>query len=129
VFYMQEPEVRYASMAAQRRAAPVYWYEPKKFVTGLWVLSKWEHQRFVGSHPELFSNKYGAAIGDASEPATVMHQLPEWAQERIRKGIDSMTILDRLLDRFPDWEISGTATRWANPFLQGLGTLPLTFHP
>jgi cytochrome P450 len=41
---------------------------------------------------------------------------------------DSTTILDRLLARFPDWEISGTATRWANPFLQGLGTLPLTFH-
>jgi hypothetical protein len=71
-FYMQEPEVMYASMAAQRRGAPVYWYEPKNFVTGLWVLSKWEHQRFVGSHPELFSNQYGAAIGDASEPSTVM---------------------------------------------------------
>jgi cytochrome P450 len=85
-FYMQEPEVMYASMAAQRRAAPVYWYEPPKFVTGLWVLSKWDHQRFVGSHPELFSNRYGAAIGDASEPSTVMHQLPEWAQDRIRNG-------------------------------------------
>jgi hypothetical protein len=68
-FYMQEPEVMYASMAAQRRGAPVSWYEPKNFVTGLWVLSKSEHQRFVGSHPALFSNQYGAAIGTpASHP-------------------------------------------------------------
>jgi hypothetical protein len=73
---MQETEVMYASTAAQRRAAPVYRYEPEKFVSGLWVLSKWEHQRFVESHPELFSNRYGAATGDAGEPSTVMHQLP-----------------------------------------------------
>jgi cytochrome P450 len=41
---------------------------------------------------------------------------------------DSMTILGSVLARFPDWRITGTATRWANPFLQGLGTLPLTFQ-
>ena len=76
----------YASIAAQRHAAPVYWYEPPGYPTGLWVLSKWEHQRYVGSHPELFSSQYGFAIGDASDPSTVMHQLPEWAQQRIREG-------------------------------------------
>lgn len=85
-FYMQEPGVMYASIAAQRHAAPVHWYEPPGYPTGLWVLSKWEHQRFVGSHPELFSSNYGFAIGDASDPSTVMHQLPEWAQERLRAG-------------------------------------------
>jgi cytochrome P450 len=85
-FYNQEPEVIYAAIAAQRHAAPVYWYEPPGYPTGFWVLSKWEHQRFVGNHPELFSSKYGFAIGDACDPETVMHQLPEWAKERIRKG-------------------------------------------
>ena len=85
-FYMQEPDVMYASIAAQRRAAPVYWYEPPGYPTGLWVLSKWEHQRFVGSHPELFSSQYGFAIGDASDPSTVIQQLPEWAQQKIREG-------------------------------------------
>ncbi len=85
-FYMQEPAVVYASIAAQRHAAPVHWYEPPGYPTGMWVLSKWEHQRFVGSHPELFSSQYGFAIGDASDPATVMHQLPDWAQQRLREG-------------------------------------------
>jgi cytochrome P450 len=66
----------------------VHWYEPPNFVTGLWVLSKWEDQRFVGSHPELFSSRYGFAIGDASEPATVMHLLPAWAKEALdRPGL------------------------------------------
>jgi cytochrome P450 len=78
-FYMQDPDVIHASMAVQRREAPVYWYEPPGFTTGVWVLSKWEHQRFVGSHPELFSNRYGFAIGDAIDPAAVMDQLPPWA--------------------------------------------------
>jgi len=85
-FYMQEPPEMYASISAQRRAAPVHWYEPSGYPTGLWVLSKWEHERFVGSHPELFSSQYGFAIGDASDPSTVMHQLPEWAQEKLREG-------------------------------------------
>jgi cytochrome P450 len=85
-FYNQEPEVIYASIAAQRHAAPVYWYEPPGYPTGFWVLSKYEHQRFVASHPELFSSKYGFAIGDASDPSTVMHQLPEWAKAKILHG-------------------------------------------
>lgn len=85
-FYNQPPEQVHAAMAAQRRAAPVYFYEPPGYATGFWVLSRWADQRFVGSHPELFSSQYGFAIGDASDPATVMHQLPEWAQQRIRSG-------------------------------------------
>ena len=85
-FYNQDPELIYSSIAAQRHAAPVYWYEPRGYPRGFWVLSKYDHQRFVGSSPELFSSQYGFAIGDAADPATVMHQLPEWAQERIRSG-------------------------------------------
>ena len=41
---------------------------------------------------------------------------------------DSTIIFERLLARFPDWEFAGTPVRWANPFLQGLGTLPLAFR-
>jgi cytochrome P450 len=85
-FYMQEPEAMYASIKAQRQAAPVYWYEPPGYPTGFWVLSKWEHQRFVGSSPELFSSRYGFAIGDASDPSTVIHTLPAWAQEALKAG-------------------------------------------
>jgi cytochrome P450 len=86
-FYTQPLETVFASIEAQRRTAPVHYYEPPSgFATGFWVLSKWEHQRFVGSHPELFSSKYGFAVGDASEPSTVLHNLPAWAQERINSG-------------------------------------------
>jgi cytochrome P450 len=84
-FYHQEPEVMSASIAAQRRVAPVYWYEPPGYPTGFWVLTKWEHQRFVASHPELFSSQYGYAIGDASDPATVVHTLPAWAGEALSR--------------------------------------------
>ena len=82
-FYNQDLDVIHASMAAQRRAAPVYWYEPPGFATGFWVLSKWEHQRYVGSHPELFCSRYGFAVGDASDPETVRHQLPQWAKDAL----------------------------------------------
>jgi cytochrome P450 len=85
-FYLHDPEVMYASIAAQRHAAPVYWYEPPGYPTGFWVLSKWEHQRYVGSHPELFSSQYGFAVGDASDPAAVIHTLPEWAQRALGEG-------------------------------------------
>ncbi len=85
-FYMQEPADMYASIAAQRHAARVSWYEPPGYPTGLWILPKWEDQRFVGSHPELFSSAFGFAIGDASDPSTVLHQLPEWAQRKITRG-------------------------------------------
>src|SRR5438876_1902856 len=84
-FYNQDTEVIHASMAAQRREAPVHWYEVPGLTTGVWVLTKWEHVRHVESHPELFSNAYGFLIGDALDPAAVMDQLPTWAREELRK--------------------------------------------
>jgi len=84
-FYVQEAEAIQASMAEQRRGAPVYWYEAPGLTSGFWVLSKWEDVRYVGSHPELFCNRYGFLIGDLSEPRTVWQQLPAWAQEEIGK--------------------------------------------
>jgi cytochrome P450 len=41
--------------------------------------------------------------------------------------IDSTIIFERLLARFPDWELAGEPQRWASPFLQGMGRLPLRF--
>ena len=67
-FYIQDAEAIHESMAAQRRTAPVYWYEAPGLTSGIWVLSKWEHVRYVGSHPELFCSQYGFAIGDVSDP-------------------------------------------------------------
>ena len=84
-FYVQDAEAIQASMAEQRRGAPVYWYEAPGLTSGFWVLSKWEDVRYVGSHPELFCNRYGFLIGDLSEPRTVWQQLPAWAQEEIGK--------------------------------------------
>jgi cytochrome P450 len=84
-FYLQDPEVIQEAMAAQRRAAPVHWYEAPGLATGFWVISKWEDARFVGSHPELFSNRFGFGIGDASEVEKVQAQLPQWAQSELRK--------------------------------------------
>jgi cytochrome P450 len=85
-FYLQDPEVMQAQMAAQREAAPVYWYEAPALSTGMWVVSRWRDCRFIGSNPALFCNKYGFAVGDANEPTeTVLAQLPEWAREEIAK--------------------------------------------
>lgn len=84
-FYLQDSEVIQASMGAARRAAAIYWYESPDLNTGVWVLSRLEDIRYVGSHPELFGNRYGFLIGDASKPETVMEQLPEWAQEQLRE--------------------------------------------
>jgi cytochrome P450 len=42
---------------------------------------------------------------------------------------DAAIVIERLLDRYPHWEPAGTPQRWANPFLQGLGTLPMRFDP
>ena len=40
---------------------------------------------------------------------------------------NSVIILERLVARFPQWELAGPAVRWANPFIQGMGRLPLRF--
>ena len=42
---------------------------------------------------------------------------------------DSSVIQERLLDRFPNWELAGTPVRWANPFIQGMTSVPLRFSP
>lgn len=84
-FYNQDTGVLHASIAAQRRAAPVHWYESPALTTGVWVLSKWEHVRHVESHPELFSNRFGFLIGDALDPEVVADQLPEWAQKELSR--------------------------------------------
>jgi cytochrome P450 len=84
-FYQQDAEAIQASMAAARRAAPIYRYESPNLVTPVWVLSKWEHCRHVANSPGLFVNGKGFLIGDASDPATVIDQLPEWAREQLRK--------------------------------------------
>jgi cytochrome P450 len=84
-FYNQDTEVIHASIGAQRRAAPVYLYESPALTTGLWVLSKWEDVRYVETHPELFCNRYGFLIGDATDPAKVIEQLPEWARAELGK--------------------------------------------
>lgn len=85
-FYTQDPEVMQAQMAAQREAAPVYFYEAPRLATGFWVLSKWANCRFVGSHPDLFCNRFGFAVGDANKlNDAVLNQLPEWARAELAK--------------------------------------------
>jgi len=85
-FYVQDPEVMQAQMAAQREAAPVHFYEVPRLATGFWVLSRWADCRFVGSHPELFCNRFGFAVGDANQPTeAVLNQLPEWTRDELAK--------------------------------------------
>jgi cytochrome P450 len=84
-FYLQDSEVIQASMGAARRAARIYRYESPKLNSGVWVMSRLEDIRYVGSHPEEFGNRYGFLIGDAMKPELVMGQLPEWAQEQLRQ--------------------------------------------
>lgn len=85
-FYVQDPELMQAQMAAQREAAPVHFYEAPGLATGFWVVSTWEKCRHIGSSPELFCNRYGFAVGDANRlsPA-VLNQLPQWAREELAK--------------------------------------------
>jgi cytochrome P450 len=85
VFYDADLEEIYDVFAQMRREEPVFWYEPARF----WVLSKYEDQRYVGSHPELFSSRYGFLIGDNFNPSRVATQLPDWAREKLRA--DGMT--------------------------------------
>jgi cytochrome P450 len=80
-FYAQDLAVILESMAAQRREAPVHWYEPG----GFWVLSKWEHQRYALSHPELFCSRFGHLMTDAQDPASVADQLPPWARDALER--------------------------------------------
>src|SRR5215475_14651660 len=83
-FYVQDPEVMQAQMAAQRDAAPVHFYEAPRLAAGFWVLSKWADCRFVGSHPDLFCNRFGFAVGDANQPTdAVLNQLPEWTRDEL----------------------------------------------
>jgi cytochrome P450 len=85
-FYIQDPEVMQAQMAAQRESAPVHFYEAPRLAAGVWVLSKWADCRFVGSHPDLFCNRYGFAVGDANQPTeAVLNQLPEWTRDELAK--------------------------------------------
>lgn len=84
-FYLQDSELVQASMGAARRAAAIYWYESPKLSTGVWVLSRLRDLRYVGSHPELFGNRYGFLIGDAMRPDLVADQLPDWAREQLRE--------------------------------------------
>ncbi len=84
-FFQQDSEVIQESMGAARRAARIYWYESPVMTTGAWVLSRWEDIRYVSSHPELFCNGRGFLIGDASDPSTIIDQLPEWARDGLEK--------------------------------------------
>ncbi len=84
-FYMQDTDTIAAQMAAERSVAPVHWYESPALATGVWILSKWEHSRFVESRPDLFSIEFGFQIGDATRPEAVMPHLPEWTREELSK--------------------------------------------
>jgi cytochrome P450 len=84
-FYLQDSEAIQASMGAARRAARIYRYESPRLNTPVWVLSRLEDIRAIGSHPELFGNRYGFLIGDAMKPELVIDQLPPWAQEQLRQ--------------------------------------------
>lgn len=39
-----------------RQLAPVYWYEGRPRFEPFWAVTGYEQIRFVGSHPDLFSN-------------------------------------------------------------------------
>lgn len=79
-FYARPLDDIRQAFAQLRRADPVYWYEPG----GFWVLLSHADQRFVGTHPEIFSSRYGTTISDAYDVARVVDQMPTWAQEQLR---------------------------------------------
>ena len=86
-FYLQEPAQMYASIACSaacmRRCTGTSRRATRQ---GSGCCPSGSTSASSGSHPELFSSQYGFAIGDASDPSTVIHQLPEWAQQKIREG-------------------------------------------
>lgn len=69
-------------VASLHREAPVFWCE----AGGFWVISKYKDQRFISSNPELFSSSSGFTLADNSDPAEVVQQLPQWAQDTYAGG-------------------------------------------
>ena len=55
-FYMGDP---HSVLAELRRTDPIPWYEPARF----WTLLKYADISFAGAHPELFSSRKVAIIG------------------------------------------------------------------
>jgi len=64
------------------RTAPVFWCEPGRF----WVISKHADQRYIGSHPEIFSNQFGFSLGNNADPGALVPRLPQWAQDTYARG-------------------------------------------
>jgi cytochrome P450 len=56
-FYLDDP---HAAFARLRRDDPVHWYEDGPF----WVVTKYEDIRSISQHPELFSSRNIAILGD-----------------------------------------------------------------
>ena len=56
-FYLDDP---HATFARLRREDPVHWYGNGPF----WVITKYEDIRFISQHPELFSSRNIAILGD-----------------------------------------------------------------
>ena len=56
-FYLDDP---HAAFARLRRDDPVHWYADGPF----WVATKYEDIRYISQHPELFSSRNIAILGD-----------------------------------------------------------------
>jgi cytochrome P450 len=56
-FYLDDPHRAFAQL---RRTDPVHWYGDGPF----WVATKYEDIRFISQHPELFSSRNIAILGD-----------------------------------------------------------------
>jgi cytochrome P450 len=56
-FYLDDPHRTFARL---RREDPVHWYEDGPF----WVATKYEDIRYISQHPELFSSRNIAILGD-----------------------------------------------------------------
>ena len=75
-----------------------------------------------------------ASVRTQHQPAMSVAGLPAQPHPvRLEPGallarVDSTTIFEQLLARFPAWELAGPAQRWASPFLQGMSSLPLRFQ-
>ena len=42
--------------------------------------------------------------------------------------VDSLTIWERVLARFSDWELTGEPVPWSTPFLRGMTSVPIRFQ-
>lgn len=81
-FWAADLDYVHAVFAQMRAEEPVYWHEPG----GFWIVTRYDDQQEVRRQANLFSSESGFLLQHNFDPASLVAQLPEWAQGPILSG-------------------------------------------